>query len=196
MTMDGSIDSCHQAKEVPLRVLVAVHGHEPPEWVIRACRVVSGWKSAKVRVLGVVDVPNPPFTSVIPPARLLYAAARRAWRDDEEQRVQSAVDRVTRTFTHKVEVACRQSSPRGVADTIVDHALGWAADVIVVAVVPTPMSRSWWCQGPVHERLLRHGTAAVLAIPAAPESSRTGRIIPLARAIPGGIRPVPAGQSV
>jgi hypothetical protein len=82
MTMDGSIDTCHQSEEASLRVLLAVHGHEPAEWTIRACRVVTGWKNARVRVLGIVNVPNPPFTSLIPPARRLYATARSAWRED------------------------------------------------------------------------------------------------------------------
>jgi len=52
---------------VPLRVLLAVHGHEPTEWTQAVCRVVSGWTNASVRVLGVVDVPSPPFTSLLPP---------------------------------------------------------------------------------------------------------------------------------
>jgi len=80
---------------VSLRVLLAVHGHEPTEWATRACRVVSEWKDARIRLLGVVDVPSPPLTSVITPARRLYAAARSAWRDDEAQRVQAAVGRLT-----------------------------------------------------------------------------------------------------
>ena len=45
--------------DVSLRVLLAVHGHEPTEWGTRACRVISEWKEARIRVLGVVDVPWP-----------------------------------------------------------------------------------------------------------------------------------------
>jgi len=173
--------------EVPLRVLLAVHGHEPTEWATRACRVISEWNHARIRVLGVVDVPGPPLTSLIPPARRLYAAARSAWRNDETRRVQGAIDRVTRTLSRDVEVACRPSSPRGFAHTIVDDASGWAADVIVVAA-PTLLSGFWWRPGPAHERLLRHGTGAVLAIPAVPEPRQMRRVIRLPRALSSGLR--------
>lgn len=178
---------------VALRVLLAVHGHEPTEWATRACRVVSEWKDARIRVLGVVDVPNPPLTVVIPPARRLYAAARSAWRADEAQRVQGVIDRVTRMLSRDVEVVCRQSSPRGFAHTIVNDASGWAADVVVVAA-PTPMSGSWWHPGPAHGRLLRHGIGAVLAIPTVLEPRRTAHVIRLPRAIPSGLRTAPAGR--
>jgi nucleotide-binding universal stress UspA family protein len=180
-----------ESSDVPLRVLVAVHGHEPAEWVTRACRVISKWKDARVRVLGVVDVPSPPFTSLIPPARRFYAAARSAWRDDEARRVQGAIDRVTRRLSRDVETVCRRSSPRGLVQTIADDALAWAADVIVVAA-PTPGSASWLRPGPAHDRLLRHGTGAVLAIPAVPEPRRTGHVIRLPRAIPSGMQTAPA----
>src|SRR5262245_19381970 len=175
---------------VSLRVLLAVHGHEPTEWATRACRVISDLKEARVRVLGVVDVPSPPLTSVIPPARRLYGAARSAWGADEARRVQGAIDRVTRMLSRDVEVVCCQSSPRGFAQTIVDDALGWAADVIVVAA-PAPMSGSWWRPGPAHERLLRRGTGAVLAIPTILEPRRTARVIRLPRAIPSVRRMTP-----
>jgi len=176
--------------DVSLRVLLAVHGHEPTEWGTRACRVISEWKEARIRVLGVVDVPSPPLTSVMPRARRLYAAARNAWRNDEARRVQGAIDRVTRMLPRDVEVVCRQSSPRGFAHTIVDDASGWAADVIVVAA-PTPMSGSWWRPGPAHDRLLRHGTGAVLAIPTVVEPRSTARVIRLPRAIPSGLGTAP-----
>jgi len=149
--------------DVSLRVLLAVHGQEPTEWGTRACRVISEWKEARIRVLGVVDVPSPPLTSVMPRARRLYAAARNAWRNDEARRVQGAIDRVTRML------------PR---------------DVIVVAA-PTPMSGSWWRPGPAHDRLLRHGTGAVLAIPTVVEPRPTARVIRLPRAIPSGLRTAP-----
>ena len=174
--------------DVSLRVLLAVHGHEPTEWATRACRVVLEWKDARVRVFGVVDVPSPPLTSLIPPARRLYAAARNAWRDEEELRVQEAIDRVMRTLSRNVDVVCRQASPGGYASTIADEALGWAADVIVVAA-PTPLSGSWWRPSPAHELLLRHGTGAVLAIPTVPEPRRTARVILLPRAIPSAMWP-------
>jgi nucleotide-binding universal stress UspA family protein len=193
MASNQPVHTGHQSGDRPLRVLVAVNGHEPADWTDRACRFVSQWKDAGVCVLGIVEDSAPPFTSLIPAARHVYVAARSAWRDDEEQRVRGALDRVRRTLTRRVEVVCRASSPRGYGDTIVDHALSWGADVIVVAAPPR-MSRSWLCHGPVHQRLLRHGMSAVLAIPAAAEPRPAGRIIRL-RALPSGMRPA-AGRRI
>lgn len=192
MTMHDSIESQHQ-NTAPLRVLLAVHGHEPTEWAPAVCRVVSGWTNASVRVLGVVDIPSPPFTSLLPPARRFYDAARSAWGRDGEPRVRAAVDRLATTLGRTVEMECRDSSPRGLADTIADDARGWAADVIVVAASP-PMSRSWLCHGPVHERLLCLGICAVLAVPAVSEPRPTGRLVRLPRAITPLLRPAPAAR--
>ena len=190
--MRESIHTPHQ-DVAPLRVLLAVHGHEPTEWKQVVCWVVSGWTNASVRVLGVVDVPSPPFTSLLPPARRSYDAARSAWRRDGEPRVRAAADRLARTLGPTVEVECKDSSPQGLADTIADHARGWAADVIVVAA-SAPMSRSWLCQGPVHERLLRLGVCAVLAVPAVSEPRPAGRLVRLPRAITPVLRPAPAAR--
>src|SRR5262249_17915508 len=95
--------------DVSLRVLLAVHGHEPTEWGTRACRVISEWKEARRRVVGVVDVPRPPLTSVMPRARRLYSAARNAWRNDEARRVQGAIDRVTRMLLRRLYSAARNA---------------------------------------------------------------------------------------
>src|SRR5262245_22452380 len=184
-----------RTSDVPLRVLLAVHGHEPTEWATRACRVVSPWNGATVRVLGVVDVPRQPFTSLIPSARRLYAAAYHAWEAEEEARVQGAIDRITRTLSRDVEMVCRQSLPRGIAQTIADDARAWAADVVVVAA-PTPLTRSWLRPGPVHGQLLRHNLGAVLAIPAVPDQRRLGRVVRLPRAFPSALRTAPESRRI
>jgi len=111
MTMRESIQTQHQ-NMAPLRVLLAVHGHEPAEWALGVCRVVSGWTNASVRVLGVVDVPSPPFTSLLPPARRFYDAARSAWRRDGEPRVRAAVDRLAQTLGRTIEMECSDSPTR------------------------------------------------------------------------------------
>ena len=182
-----------QMDQDPLRVLLAVHGDEPTEWTSAVGRIVSGWTNASIRVLGIVDTPRPPFTSLLPPARRFYDAARSAWRRDGEPRVRAAIEQLTRTLGRSVEVECRDSSPQGLADTIAEHALGWEADVVVVAA-PTPMSRVWLCHGPVHERLLRLGVCAVLAVSAIPDPRRTGRVIRLPRAITPILRPAHAAR--
>jgi len=40
------------------------------------CRFASGCRNARLRVLALIDVSCPPFTSLIGPARRLYASAR------------------------------------------------------------------------------------------------------------------------
>ena len=190
MTVDGSRD---QLQDVPLRVLFALHGHEPAEWMGRACRLVSAWSNVRVRVLGVVDVPSPPFTSLIPPARRLYIAAREAWSQDEGQRVQAAIDRLVSTLGCQAEVVREPSSGRGLAHTIDEHAMGWRADVILVAA-PTRLSQSWMWPGPVHDRLLRRAAGAVLAVPVAPRARRVGRVLRMAHVIRVARTIAPAGR--
>ncbi|MGH7302784.1 MAG: hypothetical protein ACRELZ_05805 [Candidatus Rokuibacteriota bacterium] len=176
-------------ENVPLRVLLAVHGHEPGEWVTRACRLVSGWSPVTIRVLAVFEVPSPPFTSVVAPARRLYAAARNAWKEIEEERVKGAVERVLPALSGDVEVVREEASPGGLGDLIVEHALAWSADVVAVAA-PRRMSLPWLWPGPVHERLLRCGVGAVLAIPAEPVSRQTGRPLAVSRALRLRVSPV------
>ena len=49
-----------------MRILVAVHGHEPPNWARELPGVLPLSPGAVVRVLAVVDVPAPAFTSLTP----------------------------------------------------------------------------------------------------------------------------------
>ena len=164
--MSAHVEDRNAAVEVPMRVLVAVQGRETVEWTMRAGRLVSGWRDASVRVLGLVDVTCPPFTSVIPPARRLYAAARAAWIDAEEARVQQVVERVLNGWSHPIDVVRARASASGRAETIAEYAAGWGADVVVVAEPPF-----------VAPLVLREVGCAVLTIPAsAPPRSRGRRL--------------------
>jgi hypothetical protein len=49
-----------------MRVLLAVHGYEPPGWAPEACRVVAKFGHPALRVLAILDVPCPSFTSLTP----------------------------------------------------------------------------------------------------------------------------------
>ena len=170
--MNANVEDRTHAGEVPLRVLVLLHGHETAEWTMRACRLVSEWRDANVRVLGLVDINCPPFTSVLPPARRLYAAARAEWVNAEEQRVQRAVDRVLKTWSRPIEVVRDRASASGRAEVIVEHAASWAADVVVVAEPPV-----------VAPLALREIGCAVLTVPAATPSRARGRRLGLRWAV-------------
>ncbi len=193
--MGGTVDDRNRSGDVPVRVLLAVHGHEPAEWAIRACRLVSEWRDARVRVLALVDVTCPPFTSLISPARRLYAAARSAWINDEERRTEEAVDRVLRALSRPVEVVRDRSSAEGRARTIVRHAMTWAADVVVVAT-PISMTQWWVWPRPVQQDVPREVACAVLAIPPATVPRSTGRRFSLPRTVASKCRWAPADPAV
>lgn len=175
--MSTHVEDRTHAGEAPLRVLVTVQGRETAEWTMRAGRLVSGWRDASVRVLGLVDVTCPPFTSVIPPARRLYAAARAAWIDAEEQRVQQVVERVLNTWPRPIDVVRDRASASGRAETIAEYAAGWGADVIVVAEPPF-----------VAPLVIREVGCAVLAIPASTPPRSRGRRLRLRWAVGSGRR--------
>ncbi|MGH7368065.1 MAG: universal stress protein [Candidatus Rokuibacteriota bacterium] len=193
--MDRAVGDRCQSGEIPLRVLFAVHGHESAEWTTRACQLVSGWKGARVRVLALVDAPRPPFTSLIAPARRLYAAARSAWRQEEEQRVMGVVDRVSQALSRQLEVVRDESTTGGLAGTIVEHAMDWPADVIVMAA-PVRGAQWWVWPGPVQERVLRQVDCAVLAIPSAAAPHGIGRRLGAPRAIASGLGSAVADRTV
>jgi nucleotide-binding universal stress UspA family protein len=154
----------NEFRDMPLRVLFVVHGHETAEWTLRACRLVSELRDARVRLLAVANIRCPSLTSLISPTRRPRAEAQSAWSQNEEQRVEQAVDRVLRTLSRQIEVVRDRPSARGVVGTIVEHAMDWAADLVVCGA-PIPMAKAWVWPGPVHERVLRGAACAVLAIP-------------------------------
>ena len=144
----------------PLRVLVAVHGYEPSGWAQQTCRVVSTWAASSIRVLAVLDVPSPPFTSLTGPARRAYGGALAQWIEIERTRLEPPIAALLPGLPRGAEVSTVRA--RGdLARTIADHGSAWAADVIVVGG-PTPGLRSWLRTGPVHERVVRLAACAVL----------------------------------
>jgi nucleotide-binding universal stress UspA family protein len=146
---------------VPLRVLIAVHGYEPRGWAEETCRLVSTWACPSVRVLGVLDVPSPPFTSLIGPARRAYAAARAQWTEIERVRLEGPIAAVRAGLPGQAEIVRTPTSGGDLARTIAEQAHAWPADLVVVGA-PAPEFRSWLRTGPVHERLVRFASCAVL----------------------------------
>jgi nucleotide-binding universal stress UspA family protein len=181
MTSD-TVRNRHESGAATLRVLVGIHGYEPAGWARDARRAVSAWTSTTVRVLAVLDVPAPPFTSVIPPARRAYHAARAEWGRCQEARVQGVIDEFLDVFPCPVEtvrVAASQGDP---GRTIAEHAKHWPADVVVVAA-PELRATSWLWPGRVHEQVVRRVSCAVLVTP----PPRTRRERPRLRVVPRSI---------
>ena len=143
------------------RVLLAVHGGEPEGWARETRRTVALWVKPAVRILAVLAVPCPPFTSLIPPAARLYRAARAAWHDAEEKRVQRVIDDVAPALPGIPEVVWVPVAYGDAGRTIAEHARAWPADVLVMAVTPTA---GFWL-GAVHDRVIRHAGCPVLLTP-------------------------------
>ena len=165
-------DDRTQTAAVPLRVLIAVHGNEPPGWAPETCRLVSTWAAPSVRVLGLLDVPSAPFTSLTGPARRAYGGALAQWTEIERARLEAPIAALLRGLPRTAEVVTLRSRRGDLAGTISDQARAWPADVIVVGG-PTPGLRSWLRTGPVHERVLRRAGCTVL-IPTPPLAKRRG----------------------
>jgi nucleotide-binding universal stress UspA family protein len=167
-----------KAGAVPLRVLVAVHGYELPGWANETCRVLSTFTGSSTRVVAVLDVPSPPFTSLIGAARRAYDAARALTVEDERGRLQAALDALMPGLPRDADVVRVAADRSDLALTIAGAARAWPADVVVVGG-PAPGPGAWLRPGPVHERLLRLAGCAVLVTtppPVASDGTR-GRVL-------------------
>lgn len=192
--MNPVIEDCQEPANAPMRVLLAVHGYEPSGWGAEACRVVAKFGRATVRVLTMLDVPCPAFTSLTPLAAHAYRGARVAWRRQEEIRVQGVIDQMAPLLGRDAEVVRVPSAQGDLVRTIAEQVDEWPADVVVVGA-PAPCVRRWLWPGPVHERVLRRLPCAVMVIPppAVASGSTTQRAV-LPRLIFPGRRPVAASR--
>jgi nucleotide-binding universal stress UspA family protein len=145
----------------PTRILLAVHGGEPAGWGAETRQALAMWAQPWIRILAVLAVPSPPFTSLIPPAARRYRAARAAWQDAEEKRVQRVIDELMPALPGEPDIAWTLVSYGDPGRAIAEHARAWAADVLLMAVTPSPVL---WL-GTVHDRVVRHARCPVLLTP-------------------------------
>ena len=161
MTAAVTPEDRHHIGAAPLRVLLAVHGYEPPGWAEETCRVISTWASPSVRVLAVLDVPSPPFTSLIAPARQAYDGARAEWTEIERCRLEAPIAALMPGLPRATEVSRIPATRGDLARTVAEQARTWHADIVVVGA-PTRRPWSWLRPGPVHERVVRLAGCTVL----------------------------------
>ncbi len=159
--MTAGVTTEDRRSTVPLRVLIAVHGYEPPGWADETCHLVSTWACPSVRVLAVLDVPTPPFTSLTGAARRAYGAARARWAEIERARLDGPIAALLSALPRQAEVVRTPASRGDVARTIAEEARTWPADLVTVGA-PAPGFHAWLRPGPVHERLVRLASCAVL----------------------------------
>jgi nucleotide-binding universal stress UspA family protein len=164
----------------PLRVLLTVHGYEPPGWATATAGVVSRWPWCTVRLLATLDVPCPPFTSLHRLARGAYAAARARCIRLEEARLQPTISALLSALPRAAGVVSVPAIQGDVARTVAEHARDWAPDVVVVGA-PGPGRRSWLWPGPVHQRLVRLTGATVLVTAAPAPATPAARRRPVAK---------------
>jgi hypothetical protein len=160
-----------------LRVIVAVHGYEPPGWAQETCRLVATWAGAAVRVLAVLDVPMPPFTSLTTAARGALRRARAQWMAREQERLHAPLEALRSGLPPEAEVTRVPSGRGDMALAIAEAARAWPADIIVVGP-PRPGRPSWLGPGPVHQRLVRlAGRTVMVTAPARTTAPSTLRIV-------------------
>ncbi|HSF05706.1 MAG TPA: universal stress protein [Methylomirabilota bacterium] len=142
------------------RILVAVHGYEPRGWVDQVVRALPPAGGTAVRVLVVLDAPSPPFTSLLPAASRRYLAARMQWRRLAEAQAQPAITALAAALQPPPELERITAGDGDAGRAIVEHARGWAADLVVVG----RDTRGWLERAPVpaaHERVVDDAPCAV-----------------------------------
>jgi len=160
-----------------MRILVAVHGHEPPNWARELPGVLPLSPGAVVRALAVIDVPAPAFTSLTPCARRAYRAALAAWREEEETRTRASLDTMAQALPRGAETVWAQAARQGPARTIVEHATAWLAELLVVGRDTRPRLERL-VLGSIHRVVVRDAPCGVLVWPRCEaEATRSGRIL-------------------
>lgn len=148
----------------PLRILVAVHGHERDSFADEVRRALSPQPAAVVRILVVEEPRAAGFTSLLPAARRRYRGAVRRWREIAAAARARTVDALVPRLPAGGEVvhtACRYD----VGHTIVEHAAAWPAHVIVVGR-DSRGGLSRFILSPVHVRVVREAPCTVVVVPA------------------------------
>lgn len=154
------------------RVLIAVHGYEPAGWAAEVARAVLRAGHDLVQVAVVLDLPQPPFTSLLPAARRLHGGAIAAWREAEMVRLRGSLEAAVAGLPTAPEVVHLEARRADPGRTVAAHASAWGADVVVVG--RDTRSRIWrMLCGAVHERVLRYAPCAVFV--AGAEEGAAGR---------------------
>lgn len=167
-----------------LKILIAIHGHEPEGWTDEVRVALTPNPDAHIRVL-VVDAPRPAgFTSLLPAARRRYAGAvhvARAIAANARRRQLDALLARLPARPEVIETPCEGDEGR----TIAAHAAAWPSHIVVVGRdARTPLPR--WLVAAIHERVVREAPCAVIVAAPAPRRSARARrrLDPMTTALP------------
>lgn len=148
-----------------VRVLIAVYGYEPEEWPRTVLSGIPSDLGLMARLLVVLDVPRPPFTSLTPWARRRYETAWAASSRLADDRARPMADELGVALGGRLDVVRVTSKRADPGAAIAAHAAEWEADLVVVAE-----DTSSWLQralfGRVHERVVRRAPCVVGVVPA------------------------------
>jgi len=147
-----------------MKILIAIHGNEPPGWARELPGVLALPSSAVLRLLPVVDVPAPAFTSLTPWARRAFRAAIAAWERDAETRVRNSLDVLVATMPCPSETLWTRASRSDPARAVVDQAKAWPADLVVVGRDTRPRLERLLL-GNIHRSVVRDAPCGVLVWP-------------------------------
>lgn len=151
----------------PLKILIAIHGHEPDGWTEDVRPALAPNPSALIRVLVVDEPPPAGFTSLLPAARRRYAGAMRLWREVAADVRRHSLDALLPRLPTRPEVVHAGCARGDAGRTIAEHATAWPAHIVVVGRDARPgLSRGLLPR--VHERVVRQAPCAIIVAPAAP----------------------------
>ena len=147
-----------------MRILLAIHGNEPPGWARELPGILTLPPGTVVRLLPVVDVPAPAFTSLTPWARRAYRAALAGWQREEETRIQRSLDVLSDTTPSRFETVWVRAARSDPAQAIVEQAKAWQADLVVVGPDTRPRLERLLL-GSIHRSVVRDAPCGVLVWP-------------------------------
>ena len=147
-----------------MRILIAIHGNEPPGWARDLPGILALPSGAVVRFLPVVDVPAPAFTSLTPWARRAFRAALADWQRDAETRVRNSLEVLVATMPCPFETVWARAPRSDPAQAIVEQAKAWQADLVAVGPDTRPRLEQRLL-GSIHRSVVRDTSCGVLVWP-------------------------------
>lgn len=160
-----------------MKILIAIHGNEPPGWACELPRVFALPSGALVRFLPVVEVPAPAFTSLTPWARHAFRAALADWQRDAETIVRNSLDVLMATMPCPFETVWAPAPRSDPARAVVDQARVWHADLVVVGPDTRPRLERLFL-GSIHRSVVRDAPCGVLVWPRCEaQTARENRVL-------------------
>jgi nucleotide-binding universal stress UspA family protein len=126
---------------------------------------------AHVTVMTAMEVPHPPFTSVIPPARRAFHAALAVLHQDAEDHATEVLDKARLDLEGQVDSVATRMHLGYAGPTIVDMARACRVDLVAVGSRGLGMYKGFLL-GSVSDYVAQHAHCPVLVVKTAPKRDR------------------------